>query len=110
MRKQDVWLVVFVILALGISLAVYFASRAERRNARFSKDERNAQALRANRPVDSNRLGNASVVPARPDSPNENLQQTMQTLKDIQRINKMNADNQRRQQQTPPPQAPAVKK
>ena len=108
MRKQDVWLVVFVILALGISLAVYFASREERRNLRLSKNKR-ALVEMAKRPLDHNRPGNTAVVPANPVSPNEDLQRTMQTLKDIQRINKMNADNQLRRQQTPS-SAPSPKK
>ena len=103
MRKQYVWLIVFVILALGISFTVYFASRAEKRMIRVLNNQRNPLGTPANRMGNSNNPMNAPVMPPRPVSPDENLQHTMQTLKDIQRINRMNAENQRRQQQTPTP-------
>ena len=112
MKKQAVFALVFVILALAISVGVYFGARADTKNRRArqiqefnprNQTQNHFQAL----PRDPNRgaPGEAPVAP--PRDPTENIQRTLKTLEEVRRINRMNQDMNRRRESQPPTPPPA---
>lgn len=99
MRKQRVFMLVFVILALGISMAVYFGARADvqnRRQRELAEWERRRQGLDPfrNLPLQPGARPEQPALP--PASPTGHVQGVLQTIEDVQRINRLNREMQGR--------------
>lgn len=114
MRKQITYLIVFVVLALGVSLAVFFADRSKTERPPLLRDQAQ-QKLRQEqweRTVQAHqRMVEKAATPRNsPAGPSDDVQRNLDTIKDIQRINSLNAENQKRRTQPVPPRPPSKKK
>lgn len=108
MRKQRVFLLVFVILALAISIGVYFGARADMKRQRLR--DLHERALRSD-PFHTlpRRSTPGEPPPSTPPagSSHENIQRTLKTIEEVQRINRLNAEMKQRQESAPKgPQTP----
>jgi hypothetical protein len=110
MRKRLFLCAVFVILALAISLGVYFGERRARQIRFNRRAAPSGIPPRTYRPVlPSGAQRPAAPNPPRPfTSPNDNIQRTLQTIADVQRVNRMNAEAAApgRQKPSSPPSTP----
>ena len=111
MRKQRVFLLVFGILALTISIAVYFGARADMKRQRLRELHERAQR---SDPFQSLPRRATPGQPPRSMPPagasHENVQRTLKTIEEIQRINRLNADMRERQEGSKGPQTPPTDK